>query len=594
MSESPQIDKVLVAIIRHALKAITDEMSVAMEKTTRSPILCEAKDFVTGLYDAEGHMLEQTENLPILSFSLGPVCRHIAERFRGEIYPGDVFLHNDVFSFGNQNNDVAALKPIFVDDVLVGWAASKGHQADIGGAVRGGYNPNATEVWQEALRIPAVKVYERGEFRRDVWELIFANVRLPIVQEDMRAEIGSCTVGERRLQALVGKYGLERFEAHKEALFSSTRKMMEAEIASIPNGTYRGESTVYFDGRTPGSKYQIRVKITVQDERVVFDYSDTDAQTDGFVNGTYTSSASATILTFLQMVDSNIPHNRGMIEPLEIVIPEGTILNAAYPAATTFGNHLCPPNADAIIRALAPVIPERVTAGWNNLLCSLSSGRDPRCDDTFVDILFMGLKGGSGATHECDGYDHIGMIDASGGLLDQDYEMFEQQTPHVLESHEFLTDSAGPGRFRGGLGVETRYRVGGDGTQMVVFGDGDVEPAFGLRGGGPGTLNKIELHMPDGEVYRTKSKDMIQNVPPGTLYVQQAGGGGGFGSGRERPVARVLQEIRDEIISPEAAGRDYAVVVDPETLELDQESTDRLRADTGGEDTRPTTSTTDC
>jgi N-methylhydantoinase B len=577
MSGTVEIDKVLVAILSHALKAITDEMSIAMEKTTRSPILCEAKDFVTGLYDAEGRMLEQTENLPILSFSLGPVCRHIAERFRGEVFPGDVFFHNDVFTLGNQNNDVAAFKPIFSGETLVAWAACKGHQADIGGAVRGGYNPNATEVWQEALRIPAVKVYERGKLRRDVWDLIFANVRLPIVQEDMRAEIGGCTVGERRLCALVEKYGRERFEAHKEALFESSRRMMEAEIRSIPNGVYHGESTVYFDGRTPGSRYKIRVTITVNDERIVFDYSDTDPQTNGFVNGTYTSSASATILTFLQMVNSEIPHNHGMTEPLEIIIPEGTILNASYPAATTFGNHLCPPNADAVIRALAPVIPERVTAGWNNLLCSLSTGNDPRRDDTYVDILFMGLKGGSGATCDCDGYDHIGMIDASGGLLDQDYEMFEQQTPHLLVRHEFLTDSAGPGRFRGGLGVETRYRVGGDETQIVVFGDGDVEPAFGLLGGGPGTLNRIELHLPDGTIKKTTSKDLITGVPAGTLYVQQAGGGGGFGPAWERDPERVALEVRNGVISPEAAARHYGVVVDRETMQLQEEETTRRR-----------------
>jgi N-methylhydantoinase B len=577
------VDKVLVAIISRALKAITNEMSLAMEKTTRSPILCEARDFVTGLYDAEGRMLEQTENLPILSFSLSPVCQHIAERFRGRVYPGDVFFHNDVFTLGNQNNDVAAFKPIFVHDKLVAWAACKGHQADIGGAVRGGYNPNATEVWQEALRIPAVKVFERGELRRDVWDLIFANVRLPIVEEDMRAEIGSCTVGERRLQALVEKYGLERFEVHKQALFESTQQMMEAEIRSIPNGTYRGEASVYFDGRTAGSRYTIRVKITVEDEKIRFDYSDTDPQTNGFVNGTYTSSASATILTFLQMVNSEIPHNQGMINPIEIVIPEGTILNASYPAATTFGNHLCPPNADAIIRALAPVVPERVTAGWNNLLCSLSTGRDARQDGPYVDILFMGLKGGSGATRSCDGYDHIGMIDASGGVLDQDYEMFEQQTPHLLEKHEYLTDSAGAGRFRGGLGVETRYRVGGDDTQIIVFGDGDVEPAFGLEGGGPGTLNKIELHFPDGTVYRTTSKDLVTQVPSGTLYVQEAGGGGGFGSPVERPPETVHQEVRDGVISLEAAAELYGVVIDPETMELCVEETTRGRSGRTGE-----------
>ncbi|MDP6385906.1 MAG: hydantoinase B/oxoprolinase family protein, partial [Planctomycetota bacterium] len=415
------VDPILASIIGRALKAFTEEMSICMEKTTRSPILCEAKDFVTGLYDAEGRMLEQTENLPILSFSLGPVCAHIAETFKGNVFPGDVFFHNDVFSLGNQNNDVATFKPIFVDDVLVGWSATKGHMADIGGNVRGGYNPNATEVWQEALRIPAIKIIERGELRQDVWNLIFANIRLDIVQEDMRAEIGACTVGERRMVELIEKYGLETFETHKQYLFEATRRMMQAEIRTIPNGVYSGEGRVYFDGKNPGSKYTIRVKITVNDEDITFDYSDTDAQTNGFVNGTYTSSASATLLTFLQMVNPDIPHNHGMVSPVSMVIPEGTILNASYPAATTFGNHLCPPNADAIMRALAPVIPTRVTAGWNNLLCSLSSGRDTRKDDTFVDIMFMGLKGGSGAMCDVDGYDHIGMIDASGGLLDQDY-----------------------------------------------------------------------------------------------------------------------------------------------------------------------------
>ncbi len=579
MSE-PQIDKVLAAILANALKAITDEMSITMEKTTRSPILCEAKDFVTGLYDAEGRMLEQTENLPILSFSLSPVCQHIAERFRGEVYPGDVFFHNDVFTLGNQNNDVAAMKPIFHGDTLVGWSAAKGHQADIGGAVRGGYNPNATEVWQEALRIPAVKVYERGELRRDVWELIFANVRLPIVEEDMRAEIGACTVGERRLRALIEKYGLERFEAHKEFLYEASRKMMEAEIRTIPDGVYRGEATVYFDGKNPGSQYQIRVAVHVEDERIVFDYSDTDAQTDGFVNGTYTSSASATILTFLQMVNPDIPHNHGMLQPIEIVIPEGTILNASYPAATTFGNHLCPPNADAIIRALAPVIPERVTAGWNQLLCSLSTGIHPRSGESYVDICFFGLKGGSGATADCDGYDHIGMIDASGGVLDQDYEMFEHQTPHLLVKHEYLTDSAGAGRFRGGLGVETRYRVGAGDTQIVTFGDGDVEPAFGLFGGGDGTLNKIELHGSDGSVHVPTSKDLVSGVEEGTLYVQHAGGGGGYGPPWERPAEKVCEEVRDGVISLDAACELYRVALDPDTLELLEDETARLRKGT--------------
>jgi len=552
-------------------------MSITLTKTTRSPILCEAKDFVTGLYDGQGKMLEQTENLPILSFSLGPVCEYIVKYFGQEIYPGDVIFHNDVFSMGNQNNDVAVYKPIFYQDKLIAWAAAKGHQADIGGAVPGGYNPKATEVFQETLRIPPVKVYERGKLRKDVWDLIFANIRFEIVSADMRAQIGSCVVGERGILKLVEKYGLDVFESHKEYLFDSTEKMMQAEIKTIPNGVYRGESTVYYDGRTPGSKYKIRVKITVKDGEIDFDYSDTDPQTDGFVNGTYTSSASATLLTFLQMVNPDIPHNDGMVRPVKINIPEGTILNARYPAATTFGNHLCPPNADAIIRALSQAIPKRVTAGWNQLLCYLTSGYDTRKKDSYVDIGFMGLKGGSGAIHGVDGYDHIGMIDASGGVLDQDYEMFEQQTPHVLLKHEYWVDSAGAGRWRGGLGVETRFRIGGEKTKVVTFGDGDVEPPFGLFGGKEATLNKIELRYPVGKVYKTTSKDLVENVPSGTVLFQQAGGGGGYGNPYLRDVARVAEEAKNGIISIEKARDDYGVVIDPESFEVHFEETEKLR-----------------
>lgn len=571
------IDKILVSVFQRRFKSITEEMSITLTKTTRSPILCEAKDFVTGLYDGKGKMLEQTENLPILSFSLGPVCEYIVDFFSNEIYPGDVIFHNDVFSMGNQNNDVAVYKPVFFKDRLLAWAAAKGHQADVGGAVPGGYNPKATEVWQETLRIPPVKVYERGKLRKDVWDLIFANIRFDIVAADMRAQIGSCVVGERGILNLVEKYGLDIFESHKAYLFDSTEKMMRAEIRTIPNGIYNGEATVYYDGRTPGSKYNIRVKITVEDEEITFDYSDTDPQTDGFVNGTYTSSASATLLTFLQMVNPDMPHNDGMIRPVNIIIPEGTILNAKYPAATTFGNHLCPPNADAIIRALSQAIPGRVTAGWNQLLCYLTSGYDPRKRDNYVDIGFLGLKGGSGGTQGVDGYDHIGMIDASGGVLDQDYEMFEQQTPHLLLKHEYWTDSAGAGQWRGGLGVETAFKIGGENTKVVTFGDGDVEPAFGLFNGKKATLNKIELQYPDGKVYKTTSKDLVEEVPEGTVLFQQAGGGGGYGDPRLRDPAQVAREAKNGIISTEQAKKDYGVVVDPKTFEVKFKETEEIR-----------------
>ncbi|MCF7810232.1 hydantoinase B/oxoprolinase family protein [bacterium] len=555
------IDKILLSIFQRSFKSITDEMSISLTKTTRSPILCEAKDFVTGLYDAHGQMLEQTENLPILSFSLGPVCKVIIEQYGDDIHPGDVVIHNDVFSMGNQNNDVGIFKPIFHENKLIGWAAAKGHQADIGGAVQGGYNPNATEVWQEALRIPAVKLFEKGKLRKDVWNLIFANIRLQMVEEDIKAQIGACTLGERRLQALVGKYGVDCFEEHKQELFNSTETMMKKEIESIPNGVYEGESNVYYDGKHPGSVFTVSAKITVEDDEITFDFSSTSPQTNGFVNGTYTSTCSAITLTFLQMVNPNIPHNEGMIKPLKYIVPEGTILNASYPKATTFGNHLCPQVADSIFKALSPAIPDRVTAGWNHLLCSLFTGIHPRTGRKYVDICFLGLKGGSGALKGDDGYDHIGMIDASGGVLDQDYEMYEQQTPHRIIKHEYLIDSAGAGKWRGGLGVKTEIRIGEDDTTMVVFGDGDHVPPYGLFGGRDSITNSISLEYPDGTEHIPMSKDLLEGIPAGTIYHQVASGGGGYGDPKERNKDKVMMDVKNGVVSEGKARMDYKVEI---------------------------------
>ena len=204
-------------------------------------------------------------------------------------------------------------------------------------------------------------------------------------------------------------------------------------------------------------------------------------------------------------------------------------------------------------------MPERVTAGWNQLLCALTTGIDPRKNDKYVDIGFMGLKGGSGAMRGTDGYDHIGMIDAAGGLLDQDYEMFEQQTPHRLVKHEYIPDSAGPGKWRGGLGVETRFVIGSENTTVVTFGDGDIEPAFGLDGGKEGGLNFIRLVYPDGREYRCTTKDLVTGVPAGTLYVQHASGGGGYGDPKERPRDTVREEVLNGVVSPESAREDYGL-----------------------------------
>lgn len=577
--KSPKIDKILVSVLQRRFKSITEEMGLTLLRTTRSPILNEARDFVTGLYDAKGRMLEQTEYIPVLAFALQPVCQYLIEYFGDEIYPGDVILHNDVFTRGNQLADIAVFKPIFYGKDLVAWAACKGHQADVGGAVPGGYNPQAREVWQEGLRITPVKIYEKGIFRKDVWNFIFSNIRYSIVEEDIRAEMGGCVVGERGILSLLERYGRDVFNSHIEYLFNSTEKMMRSEIEAIPDGIYQDQSYVYYDGFHEGSRFKINLTIKVKGSDIYFDYTGTDPQTEGFVNAPYAASVSAIILTFLMLVNPDMPHNDGIIRPIHIQIPEGTFLNVKFPGASTFGNSITGPHSDAILKALSKALPQRVTAGWNRMLAFAISGKDPRKNTPYVDILFNALKGGSGAIYGVDGYDHIGLINCAGGILAQDPEMFELTTPHILFKHEYVTDSAGAGQWRGGLGVETFFKIYGEDVTGVTFGDGVDEEAraFGLFRGKEGSLNKLELIYPDGRIHSPKSKDVIREIPKGTIFHEIAGGGGGYGDPLKRPAEKVLKDVRNGFISIEKAREDYGVVIDPKTFKVDMEKTKSLR-----------------
>jgi len=355
--------------------------------------------------------------------------------------------------------------------------------------------------------------------------------------------------------------------------------MMRHEIEAIPDGNYEAESFVYYDGFNEGSRFKIHLTITVKGSDIDFDYTGTDPQTEGFVNAPYAASVSAIILTFLMLVNPDIPHNDGIIRPLHIHLPEGCFLNVKFPGASTFGNSITGPHADAIFKALAKALPERVTAGWNRMLAFAISGNDPRKGTSYVDILFNALKGGSGATHGVDGYDHIGLINCAGGILAQDPEMFELTTPHVLLKHEYVTDSAGPGQWRGGVGVETIFNIYGENVTGVTFGDGVDEEAraFGLFGGKEGSINKLELTYPDGQTYCPKSKEVIKGIPKGTIFHEIAGGGGGYGDPLKRPAEKVLMDWVNGFVSITKAKEEYGVVIDPVASKVDEEETLKLR-----------------
>lgn len=573
------LNPILVSVVSSRIKAIGEQMGVVIERSARSPLLVEGRDFSLGIYDVEGRLIEQTEYIPILGYAAAPTMQYVAQKFRGKVSDGDVILHNDPFTGGNQPADWKVIRPVFAEGEHLAWVIISAHMSDVGGAVAGSYNPNATDVWQEALRLTAVKVLEKGEIREDVWELIFGNVRLKSVEDDVRAMIGACAVGERELRKLVSRYSVETFRQVVESMLDAAETAAKQVIRQIPNGVYEQKWAANYDGITDDTTPTLQVRITVEDEHLTFDFAGTDPQTPGYVNAPLAVTLSSVMITFFMLAEIDVPHNDGIMRCIDVMVPEGTFLNCSFPAACGFGNHLSDQICSALMAALAEALPERVTAGWNPLLSAIINGEHPTSHEPFVDILINASKGGGGGTYGADGFDHVGLIASGGALGAQDPEMFEIMTPSFIEKFEYATDSAGPGRWRGGLGIESVFRFTGDGIQASIFGDGDAEDfvAQGSNGGLPGTLNLIEFHFPDGRQMVPKNKDLVAGIPAGTRFHQIAGGGGGFGNPHERPVERVAEEVRYGYISVAAARRDYGVAVDRHGV-IDETETAILRA----------------
>jgi len=572
------VDPILAAVLGKRMRSITNEMAIGIERSSRSPIFSEAKDFVTGLFDAKGRMLEQIECIPVISFSIQPTLDAIAEYFGDDVHPGDVILHNDVYTGNNQLADLGVFKPIFQGERLVGWAVAKGHMADIGGSVPGTYNPKAREIWQEACRITPVKVFDRGRFRKDVWDLVFANIRWDIVPEDTKALLGGCVLGERKLLEVIERYGVETFEAHMEYLFDASEARLREEIGQLPAGTTTGRAVMVGDGLDATRRYEVVVALTIGDGEMTFDFTGSSEQAPGYTNAPPAVSMSMALTVVLMVLAPNMPHNAGMYRPFRFVFPEGTIVNPRYPAATGFGNHVSDPIFEALMRAFTPVAPEGVIAGWTRHLSCIWTGWDPRKDAPFADVGFFNCRGGPGGTKDVDGYDHLGLV-PNPMMQTQDLEVFEVQTPFTMLHYEFLPDSAGPGEWRGGLGVHSRFRIDGP-TLASLLGDGlgreGAPAAYGLFGGLPGTTNRLVLTFPDGTVYEPGSKELV-NLPVGTVWEQEAGGGGGLGDPYRRPADVVAAEVRSGLLGAGRALETYGVVCDAETGEVDEAATAVLR-----------------
>jgi len=579
------IDPITASVLQRRVEAIAKEMATMLMRSSRSPIFNEIGDLVTVIFDRHGNTLAQAEFAAIIAFGAHPSLEYIIEYFSDDVHEGDVIIHNDVFHGGNQNADTGIYIPIFSDGELIGWTAAKGHLADIGGMTTGGYNPAAREIWQETLRIPPVKVVDRGVLRQDVWDFIAANIRFDFVMEDVRAMIGCCTVGARRVTEVVDRYGLASYEAHWAYILDSSRKQVEAEVRRWPDGRYHGESFMTSDGIDPEKKYKVAVDIEISGSRITFDFSGSDDQSPGICNMPPAAAKGATRIAFLMLMASGgirIPTNQGLFAPIETVFRTGSILDPQFPAATIYGNQMCDEVVEAIMLALADALPDRVCAGWNKLMCTATSGVDPRTGEPFAAFTVF-QRTGPGGTQGQDGWDALGFTGTAGQMRYPDPEMLELTTPHFLEYLEYLPDSAGAGEFRGGLGTRAAWRTYGEGQIGVTLADNmaaeGAYPSRGLFGGHDSGLNELRLEYPDGTTHEWGSKELVQQ-PKGTRVISNAGGGAGFGDPKKRPADKVLAEVRDGLLSVERARADYGVVIVDEGngLQLDATRTAALRA----------------
>jgi N-methylhydantoinase B len=533
------VDPITVSVIQHRLHAIVAEMGEAMLRTSYSQILNSSRDFSTAVCDPAGRLVAQAEHVPIHVGALPWAVQSVASFFGDRVRPGDVFLLNDPYHGNNHLPDLTAFVPVFAGGRLVFWSINRAHQSDIGGATHGAYNPGATEIFQEGLRITPLRLYEAGALREDVLQMLATNVRHPRdFRGDLAAMIGSARVGERRLLALIDEYGLERTLAGVEAVLDSAERRTRACIAEWRDGVYRGEAFLDDDGRGHRDIW-IRAVVTKRGSDLVVDLRDCHPQVDSFINSSYANMRAAVSMALAYLIDPDIPKNDGTFRPLTVVAREGTVAWARPPAPVTLcTNHCAQEIGEAVIKALSRACPERAMAGWGRRFRIAIQGRHPRTGRPFIWHMFQARPGG-GASSAGDGWPTAGEWQAAGGIKFGSIEVTEARFPLFFRRHEFRPDSGGAGRYRGGVGAVLEFVVETEEPALAnTAGDGVRYGACGMAGGRDGLPHRYRL-VSNGRVRVLRTKEVGVRVLPGDVFLVESGGGGGWGDPRLRaPEAR--------------------------------------------------------
>ncbi|MBI2206868.1 MAG: hydantoinase B/oxoprolinase family protein [Candidatus Rokubacteria bacterium] len=550
------IDRITVSVIQHRLESIVTEMGEAMLRTAYSQILNSSRDFSTAVFDAEGRLAAQAEHVPIHVGALPWAVAAIAEAFRDRIRPGDLYLLNDPYHGGNHLPDLTVLLPVFVGGQLAFWSINRAHQHDIGGATHGTYNPGATEIWQEGIRIPPLKLYDAGELRDDVMQMVATNVRHPRdFLGDLRAMIGSARVGERRLLRLCDEYGVETTTAAVGEILDSAERQARACVRTWKDGVFHGEALMDDDGHDARDIW-IRAKITKRGDALEVDLSDSHPQVTGFINSSWPNTMSSVHMAFAYLIDPRTPKNEGTFRPVTVKAKQGTIVWPHPPAPVTLcTNHCAQDIMEAMMRALAGSCPDRTIAGWSKRFRIAIQGMNPRTTRPFIWHLFH-ARGGGGASSAGDGWCTAGEGQAAGGIKFGSVEVAETRFPLFFELHEFRPDSGGAGRFRGGVGsvLEFHMETTTPGKANTA-GEGVKYPPHGLLGGADGTTHHYRLVSGRRTtVLRTKSVGVP--VMPGDRFLIVSSGGGGYGDPRARDPRAVAEDVANAVVTAPRARRD--------------------------------------
>ncbi|HUE28046.1 MAG TPA: hydantoinase B/oxoprolinase family protein [Solirubrobacteraceae bacterium] len=560
------VDPVTLTVIDNYLTSTCRDMGVTMMTTSYSPIFNESLDFSCVIFGTNGEMLAQAEFCPsqigTIKFT---VEWTIAELGLDSFEEGDVIVHNDPYRGSGHVPEHMLLRPVFWERELVAFVANVAHMSEVGAKTPGGLSGDATEIFQEGLLVPPVKIKRRGADVPDVWNMILSNHRTPrVTYGDFRAMIGSLQLGEDRLHKLIETHGIELFRAASEELIEIAERRMRAEIERIPDGVYSFEDAIEDDG-IGAEPFPMKLQLTIEGGEVIADFTGSARQAAGPVNAIYAVTASAIYNAFLHLTDPTIPRNEGCYRPFTIIAPRGTIVNCEFPAPVAGGNTETSPRiTDMVFGALAPAIPERIVAACGGTSSPfLFGGRDPRTGSLYAHFHFEGV--GWGGRPGADGNNMI--VTINGNCRNTPVEVFETRYPAFrIESYRLTPDSGGAGKFRGGLGGERIFTVTvPEVTVSALLNRMRTEP-WGILGGQAGAVGGLWVRRAGSREWRTfveefgtisPSKFSGVTLHDGDQVRIVMPGGGGYGDAAERDPELIRRDIAEGFVTPEAARDRY-------------------------------------